>query len=84
MISHCTSAALVSENKVLCIPASSDSISTSSNQEDHVSMGGFAARKLHSVVSNTQAVLSIELLMNCQAMSLLEPERPNALAQKTL
>lgn len=50
MIAHCTAAALVSENKTLCHPASVDSLSTSAAQEDHVSMGGFAARKALDVV----------------------------------
>ena len=47
MIPHCTAAALVAENKCLCSPASTDSISTSAGQEDHVSMGGYAARKVN-------------------------------------
>ncbi|XP_064632545.1 histidine ammonia-lyase-like isoform X1 [Lineus longissimus] len=54
MIAHCTSAALVSENKVLCHPASVDSLSTSAGQEDHVSMGGFSARKALRVVEHVE------------------------------
>mmetsp|Transcript_29558 Transcript_29558/g.32908 ORF Transcript_29558/g.32908 Transcript_29558/m.32908 type:complete len:127 (+) Transcript_29558:1109-1489(+) len=50
MIAHCTSAALVSENKTLCHPSSVDSIPTSASQEDHVSMGGWSARKAVRVV----------------------------------
>ncbi|RNF09584.1 putative histidine ammonia-lyase [Trypanosoma rangeli] len=73
MIAHCTAAALVSENKVYCHPASVDSISTSAAQEDHVSMGGFAARKAIKVVENVEYILSIELLCACQGVDLLRP-----------
>ncbi|CAI8031668.1 Histidine ammonia-lyase [Geodia barretti] len=73
MIAHCTSAALVSENKVLTHPSSVDSISTSAAQEDHVSMGGFAARKAISVVSHVEQVLAIELLAACQALEFHRP-----------
>jgi histidine ammonia-lyase len=75
MIAHCTAAALVSENKVLCHPASVDSISTSAAQEDHVSMGGFAARKALKVVENVESVIAIELLCACQGIDLLRPLR---------
>lgn len=68
MIAQYTAAALVSENKVLAHPASVDSIPTSANQEDHVSMGSIAARKLHTVAANVQNVLAIELLCACQAL----------------
>uniref|UniRef100_A0A6B2L204 Histidine ammonia-lyase n=1 Tax=Arcella intermedia TaxID=1963864 RepID=A0A6B2L204_9EUKA len=73
MIAHCTAASLVSENKVLCHPSSVDSISTSAAQEDHVSMGGFSARKALEVVENVEKVLAIELLCCCQALDLLRP-----------
>merc|ERR1712066_137256 len=73
MIAHCTSAALVSENKVLVHPASCDSISTSSAKEDHVSMGGFAARKAIQVVENVEKALAIELLAACQALEFHRP-----------
>jgi histidine ammonia-lyase len=73
MIAHCTAAALVSENKGLCHPASIDSISTSAAKEDHVSMGGWAARKALQVVENVETVLAIELLAACQAVDLLRP-----------
>ncbi|GAU96857.1 hypothetical protein RvY_08233 [Ramazzottius varieornatus] len=75
MLAHCTAAALVSENKVLCHPASVDSLSTSAATEDHVSMGGFAARKALKVVENVERVLSIELLAACQAIEFLRPLR---------
>lgn len=73
MIPHCTAAALVSENKVLTHPASVDSLTTSGGTEDHVSMGGFAARKALSVVENVEYVIAIELLAACQAIEFLRP-----------
>ncbi|MDR1730728.1 MAG: histidine ammonia-lyase [Synergistaceae bacterium] len=68
MIPQYTSAALVSENKVLAHPSSVDSIPTSANQEDHVSMGGYAARKAVNILKNTQKVLAIETLLSAQAL----------------
>ncbi|KAG0712444.1 Histidine ammonia-lyase [Chionoecetes opilio] len=68
MIPHCTAASLVSENKVLTHPASVDSLTTSAGTEDHVSMGGFAARKALMVVENVEHVITIELLAACQAI----------------
>lgn len=68
MIAQYTAAALVSENKVLAHPASVDSIPTSANQEDHVSMGSISARKLLEIVANVQNVVAIELLCACQAL----------------
>ncbi len=68
MLAQYTAAALVSENKVLCHPASVDTIPTSGNQEDHVSMGWHATRKLGEVVDNVRAVLAIELLCAAQAL----------------
>jgi histidine ammonia-lyase len=76
MIAQYTAAALVSENKVLAHPASVDSIPTSANKEDHVSMGTIAARKLRSVIENAESVLAIELLCGCQAVDLLTRGRP--------
>ena len=70
MIAQYTAASLVSENKVLAHPASVDSIPSSANQEDHVSMGTIAARKLRQVISNAQNVLGIEFLAACQAIDL--------------
>ncbi|MCH4891381.1 histidine ammonia-lyase [Acidaminobacter sp. JC074] len=72
MMTQFPAAALVSENKVLCHPASVDSIPTSANQEDHVSMGTISARKGHEVVKNTLTVLSLELLAACQALDYRE------------
>lgn len=68
MITQYVSASIVSENKVLCHPASVDSIPSSANQEDHVSMGTTAARKLRTVVSNATKVLAIEYLAAAQAI----------------
>jgi histidine ammonia-lyase len=69
---QCAAAALVSENKTLCFPASADSIPTKSNQEDHVSMATWSARKARQVVENTRRILAIEYLCTCQGISLLE------------
>lgn len=68
MIPQYTAASLVSENKQLCTPASVDSISSSNNQEDHVSMGANAAVKCLKVVQNVEEVLAIELFTACQAL----------------
>lgn len=70
MIAQYTAASLVSENKVLSHPASVDSIPSSANQEDHVSMGTIGARKLRRVIKNVQNVLAIEYLTACQALDL--------------
>src|SRR6185503_9937356 len=67
MIAQYTAASLVSENKVLAHPASVDSIPTSANTEDHVSMSTHAARKLRTMIGNSQAVVAIELLTAAQA-----------------
>ena len=70
MISQYVAAALVSEDKVLAHPASVDSIPSSANQEDHVSMGTIAARKARTILENVQRVLAIEILASCQALDL--------------
>lgn len=84
MIAHVTSAALVSENKVLAHPASVDSIPTSANKEDHVSMGTHAARKAMEIVKNAENVLAIELLCACQALELRAPFEPSRVTGKVL
>lgn len=76
MIPQYTAAALVSENKVLCHPASVDSIPTSLGQEDHVSMGSVSAVKLLMVLRNVETVLAIELLTAAQALDYRLPLRP--------
>jgi histidine ammonia-lyase len=73
MIAHVTAAALASENKLLAHPASVDSLPTSANQEDHVSMATFAARKLGDLCDNTSAILGIELLAAAQGVDLRAP-----------
>jgi histidine ammonia-lyase len=78
MIAQVTAAALVSESKVLCHPASVDSIPTSADKEDHVSMGMWAALKLQQVVANTRRVLAIELVAASQGIDLLRPLRSSA------
>uniref|UniRef100_H3DF09 Histidine ammonia-lyase n=1 Tax=Tetraodon nigroviridis TaxID=99883 RepID=H3DF09_TETNG len=82
MIAHCTAAALVSENKVLCHPSSVDSLSTSAATEDHVSMGGWAARKALRVVEHVEQVLAIELLAGCQGIEFLRPLRTTTPLEK--
>ncbi len=75
MIPHYTAASLVSENKILCTPASIDSIPVSAAQEDHVSMGTTAARKARTVVDNVAHILAIELMCACQAVDFRGPEK---------
>ena len=73
MILQYTTAALVSENKGLCFPASADSIPTSLGQEDHVSMGSIGARKALRVINNLEKILAIELLCAAQAFDFRSP-----------
>ena len=73
MMAQVTAAALVSENKGLCHPASVDSIPTEAGQEDHVSMGPIAARKARRVVGHVRQVIAIELLAACQGLDFLAP-----------
>jgi histidine ammonia-lyase len=73
MIAHVTAAALASENKSLAHPASVDSLPTSANQEDHVSMATFAARRLQPMLQNTSRIVAIELLAAAQGIEFLRP-----------
>jgi len=73
MIPQYTTAALVTENKTLCFPASVDSIPTSLGQEDHVSMGSISGRKLLQVIGNLEYILGIELMSACQAIEFRKP-----------
>lgn len=73
MIPQYTTAALVTENKTLCFPASADSIPTSLGQEDHVSMGSISGRKLNRVLDNLEFILAIELMSACQAIEFRRP-----------
>ncbi|MHA3965150.1 MAG: HAL/PAL/TAL family ammonia-lyase, partial [Candidatus Thorarchaeota archaeon SMTZ1-45] len=77
MIAQYTAAALVSENKVLAHPASVDSIPTSADQEDHVSMGTIAARKAANILENAQNVVAIEYMCACQGIDYLAPLKPS-------
>lgn len=73
MMAHVTAAALASANKALAHPFSVDSIPTSANQEDHVSMATYAAWRLKDIVDNVQTILAIELLAACQGIELRRP-----------
>ena len=75
MIVHVTAAALASENKSMAHPASVDSLPTSANQEDHVSMATFAARRLAPMLGNTAQIVAIELLAAAQGIEFLRPLR---------
>ncbi|USN48983.1 MAG: histidine ammonia-lyase [Pseudobdellovibrionaceae bacterium] len=76
MIVQVAAASLVSENKILAHPASVDSIPTSADKEDHVSMGTIAARKLSKIVRNAENVVAMEMLCANQALGLLKPIEP--------
>ncbi|MBN9313940.1 MAG: histidine ammonia-lyase [Chryseobacterium sp. 39-10] len=73
MIPQYTSAALVTENKTLCFPASADSIPTSLGQEDHVSMGSISGRKFNQVLNNLENILAIELMFGAQGLEFRRP-----------
>jgi histidine ammonia-lyase len=82
MIAQVTAAALTSENRVLATPHSVDSISTSGNQEDYVSMGMSGARRLERMLHNLRHILAIELLAACQGIDLLAPLKTGTLAHQ--
>jgi histidine ammonia-lyase len=82
MIAQVTAAALTSENKALSTPHSVDSISTSGNQEDYVSMGMSGARRLERMLQNLRHIVAIELLCACQGIDLLAPLATGTLAKK--
>jgi histidine ammonia-lyase len=82
MMAQVTAASLASENKSLAHPASVDSIPTSENQEDHVSMATFAARRLHEMLENTSNIVAIELLAAAQGIDLRQPLKPAQPLQK--
>lgn len=81
MIPQYTTAALVTENKTLCFPASADSIPTSLGQEDHVSMGSISGRKLNHVLDNLEYILAIELMSACQAIEFRRPHKSSAVLE---
>ena len=78
MIAHVTAAALASENKAIAHPASVDTIPTSANQEDHVSMATYGARRLHDMAHNTATILGIELLAAAQGIDFHRPLKTSA------
>jgi len=84
MMAQVTAAALVSENKVLAHPASADSITTSGNKEDYVSMGMTAALKLKRILANATNVLAIEAIAAAQALDFLAPLKTSARGQKAV
>ena len=81
MIPQYTTAALVTENKTLCFPASADSIPTSLGQEDHVSMGSISGRKLYQILDNLEYILAIELMCACQAIEFRRPHKSSVLLE---
>ncbi len=84
MIAQVTAAALASENKSLAHPASVDSLPTSANQEDHVSMATFAARRLHEMCDNTATIIAIELLAATQGIGFHAPHTTSAPLQSAI
>ncbi|MQQ99895.1 histidine ammonia-lyase [Glaciimonas soli] len=82
MIAHVTAAALASENKSLAHPASVDSLPTSANQEDHVSMATFAGRRLNEMAHNTATIVAIELLAAAQGVDFHQPLKTSAMLNK--
>jgi histidine ammonia-lyase len=84
MMAQVTAAALVSENKSLAHPASVDSIPTSANQEDHVSMATFAAMRLHSMLDNAANIVSIELLAAAQGIEFHHPRKSSATIEQMI
>lgn len=82
MLAQVAAAALASENKLLAHPASVDSIPTSGNKEDYVSMGMTAALRLRPMLANVRTILAIEMLAACQALDLLAPLKSGPLAEK--
>jgi histidine ammonia-lyase len=82
MLAQVTAAALASENKVFATPHSVDSIPTSGDQEDYVSMGMAAARRLKPMIENLRRILAIELLCACQGIELLAPLTTGAEAER--
>src|SRR5580700_7339298 len=81
MIPQYTTAALVTENKTLCFPASADSIPTSLGQEDHVSMGSISGRKVNQVLDNLEYILAIELMSACQAIEFRRPLKSSGILE---
>ncbi|ANQ48792.1 histidine ammonia-lyase [Flammeovirga sp. MY04] len=83
MIPQYTSAALVTENKTLCFPASADSVPTSLGQEDHVSMGSISGRKTLKIIENLEQILAVELLYAAQALDFRRPLQSSPIIEAT-
>ena len=84
MIPQYTSAALVTENKTLCFPASADSIPTSLGQEDHVSMGSISGRKFNQVLGNLENILAVELMFAAQGLEFRRPAKCSKFIEKNI
>jgi histidine ammonia-lyase len=82
MVAHVSAAALASENKALAHPASVDSIPTAANQEDHVSMATFAARRLSDIADNIRGIVAIELLAAAQGLDFQRPLKTSPLLEE--
>jgi histidine ammonia-lyase len=82
MIPQYTSAALVTENKTLCFPASADSIPTSLGQEDHVSMGSISGRKFNQVLDNLVNILAVELMFAAQGLEFRRPAKCSKIVEE--
>ncbi|WP_297985405.1 histidine ammonia-lyase [uncultured Chryseobacterium sp.] len=82
MIPQYTSAALVTENKTLCFPASADSIPTSLGQEDHVSMGSISGRKFNQVLGNLENILAVELMFAAQGLEFRRPAKCSKIVEE--
>jgi histidine ammonia-lyase len=82
MMAQITAAALVAENRMIAHPASVDSIPTSANQEDHVSMATHGARRTLAMVANTLQIVAIEVLSACQGLDFRKPLRTSSLLNR--
>ena len=82
MIPQYTTAALVTENKTLCFPASADSVPTSLGQEDHVSMGSISGRKFNQVLGNLENILAIELMFAAQGIEFRRPLKSSKIIEE--
>ncbi len=84
MVPQYVTAALVTENKSLCFPASADSVPTSLGQEDHVSMGSISGRRFNQILDNLQQIIAIELMLGAQAMELRRPNTFSTVLEENL
>jgi len=84
MMAQVTAAALTSENKSYAHPASVDSVPTSANQEDHVSMATFASRRLHAMLNNVANIVAIELLAAAQCIEFHHPQKSSPAIERVI